>query len=55
MAIKLENEKKKMRNPHNRTWNKGRNTEKVENEKNTLQEVDNGDKTEKTWKMRHTV
>jgi hypothetical protein len=36
MAIKLENEKKKMRNPHNRTWNKGRNTEKVENEKNTL-------------------
>ena len=39
-----------MRTSHRRTWNKERSTEKRANEKNTLQDLDYGEKTEKRGK-----
>ena len=47
----LENRKtSKIRYIHCRTWNMARNTEKGENEKCTLQDLEYGEKTEKYGK-----
>ena len=49
MAIKLEN-KKKIRKSLDRTWNMVKNTEKLENEKHTLQDLEYGEKTDQKGK-----
>ena len=43
-----------MRQKHCLTQNMARKMKNVENEKHTLQDLDHGEKPEKTWKMRHT-
>ena len=49
MEIKLE---KKIRNSQDRTWNVGRNTENVKNDKGTLQEMEYGEKSNKRRKWK---
>ena len=49
MAIKLEN-KKKIRKSLDRTWNMVKNTEKLENEKHTLQDLQYGKKSDQKGK-----
>ena len=42
-----------MRNAHCRAWNMVRKLKDMEKEKLTVQDLEYGEKTEKTWKMRN--